>query len=119
MGGSDVDDAPPFSGLHQGQGVAHGVERGRQVDGDDRVPALGRKILDQRNVLYAGVVDQDIDRAEAGGRPGDEIGDLVGFGHVGRVIVNSGTKGGDVLFCAVDGGGFTKAVEHDIGTVGG
>ncbi len=42
-----------------------GVERRREVDRDDRVPLLGRELLDRRDVLDAGIVDQDVDLAEA------------------------------------------------------
>ena len=43
---------------------ADGVKRRRQVDGDDLVPFLDRKILDRRDELDACVVHQNIDRAE-------------------------------------------------------
>ena len=43
----DVDDAAPFALLHAGHRGADGVERRRQVDGDDRVPFLDREILDR------------------------------------------------------------------------
>jgi hypothetical protein len=51
---------------HAGHRQARGVERRAQVDGDDRVPAFGRKVLDRRHMLDAGVVDQDVDAAEFG-----------------------------------------------------
>ena len=44
----------------------------RQVQRDDRVPALGGKVLDRRDELDAGIVDQDIDvpeRAWSSARP--------------------------------------------------
>jgi len=36
-----------------------------QVDGDDGVPLVDRELLDRRDVLDAGVVDQDVDRPES------------------------------------------------------
>ena len=64
VGRSDVDDAAPVASLHAGQRQARGVERRAQVDRDDRVPAIGRKVLDFGDVLDAGVVHQDVERAE-------------------------------------------------------
>src|SRR6478752_4930722 len=53
--GSNIDDAAPFAFLHAGQCGADRVERGGQVDRNDRVPFLDREILDVRDVLDAGV----------------------------------------------------------------
>ena len=61
----DVDDAAPFALLHAGHRGADGVERRREVDRDDRVPFLDREILDIGDMLDAGIVHQDVDRAEA------------------------------------------------------
>jgi hypothetical protein len=44
-----------------GRATARGVEGAAEVDGDDRVPAVGREVLHGRHVLDAGVVDQDVD----------------------------------------------------------
>ena len=40
------------------------MEGGRQVDGDDLVPFLDRKILHRRDELDARIVDEDVDAAE-------------------------------------------------------
>jgi hypothetical protein len=45
---------------------ADGVEGGGQVDRDDLVPFLDRELLDRRDELDAGIVDEDVDRAELG-----------------------------------------------------
>ena len=41
------------------------MKRGAQVDRDDRVPPVLGKIVDLGDVLDAGIVDQDVDAAEA------------------------------------------------------
>jgi hypothetical protein len=40
------------------------VERGGEVDGDDLVPLVVREILDGRDELNPGIVDEDVDRPE-------------------------------------------------------
>jgi len=42
----------------------NGVVVGRQVDRQDCLPFVRRELLDRRDELDAGVVDQDVDRAE-------------------------------------------------------
>ena len=58
----DIDDASPSALLHAWDRCLHAVEHARQIDGDDRVPTLGRKILDVRCELDASVVHQNIQR---------------------------------------------------------
>ena len=72
----DVDDAAPVALLHLRQHRLDRVEVRRQVDRDHRVPALVRKLLDRRGVLDAGVVDEDVDRAEFARRRSDHVADL-------------------------------------------
>lgn len=55
------DDAAPTALLHAGHGSADGMEGGGEVDRDDRVPLLDRKLLDWRDVLDTGIVDEDVD----------------------------------------------------------
>ena len=64
MGRGRVDDAAPAARLHARHGGADGVEGGGQIDGDDLVPLLDRELLDRRDVLDAGIVDEDVDGAE-------------------------------------------------------
>ena len=45
-----------------GDGGADGVEGGREIDREDRVPFLDREILDRRDELDAGVVDENVER---------------------------------------------------------
>ena len=59
---------------------------------DDRLMAMiashfsGGKVLDRRDMLDAGIVDQDVDGAEGLLGLPDHGDDLVGLGHVGRRI---------------------------------
>src|SRR5208282_3093055 len=86
MGGGRIDDAAPFLRLHARNGGAYRVKRRREVDGDDRVPLLGRKFLDRRDELDAGVVDQNAERTHFALGVGDHRLDLRPFRHVGRVV---------------------------------
>ena len=79
-----IDDAAPALFLHQRHGGADAVKCRRQIDRDDRIPFLDRKILDRRDELDAGIVDENIDRAERAFTERDHRRDLGGLGHVGR-----------------------------------
>ena len=87
-----------------------------QVDGQDRVPALGRKVLNARHVLDAGVVHQNIDRAKGGLGVAHHIFDFGGFAHVSAVVADGYAIGGNFGLGAFD---VAKAVHHDIGALGG
>ena len=85
---------------------------------DDRVPFLDREFLDRRDVLDAGVVDQDVDAAEGLLGRRDHRGDLGGLGHVGRRVERLDAEflldAGALL---LDRGGVAEAVDHDVGAV--
>src|SRR6185437_15038961 len=85
---SGIDDASAIAALHAGQRSADGVKRGRQIDGEDGVPAIDGKALGGRGVLDANVVDEDIDRAEALFGIADQLCALLWIGKVGRVEEN-------------------------------
>ena len=114
-----VDDAAPVGGLHGGQRQAGGVEGAGQVDGQDGIPFVDREVLDLGHVLDAGVVDQDVDAAEALGAKGHHGLDLVGAAHVGAVVVHRNSVG-------LAGGGhlglgalrIAKTVQKDVGPLG-
>jgi hypothetical protein len=96
--------------------VVHGVEGRAQVDRDDRVPALGREVLDIGDELDAGVVDQDVHAAEPGLAGLHQRGDLCRLAHVGTVVAHVGRPSGlDLGLGAV---GIAEAVEHDLGALG-
>ncbi len=66
----DVDDAPPLAlSSSAACAAADGVEGRGKVDRDDAVPLLDREFVDRRDMLDAGIVDQDVDRAELFARP--------------------------------------------------
>ena len=70
------------------------VERRDEVDADDRLPFAGRELIDRRDVLNAGVVHQDVDRAELFVGFPDHRFDRSRIGHVGRVVAH-----GDAVLC--------------------
>jgi hypothetical protein len=62
------------------------VERGAQVDRDDRVPFVFGEFGDRRDMLDTRVVHEDVDPAERPSARRDEIADLRGLRHVGPVV---------------------------------
>jgi hypothetical protein len=66
--------------------MANAVERCREVDGDDRVPFVDGKLFDRGDVLYAGVVDEDVDAAELPFGIGDHGLDRLQPAHIGRMV---------------------------------
>ena len=82
MGRCGGNDAAPLARFHARYCGANGVERRRQIGGDDLIPLLDREFLDRRDVLNAGIVHQDVERAERLLAGLDHGSDLVGLGHV-------------------------------------
>ena len=110
------DDAAPAAPLHAGHRRPDGVEGGRQVDGDDLVPLLGRELLDRRHVLDAGIVDEDVDRPEGCLGLPDHAGDLVRLRHVGRRMDGLDAELGlDAAPRALDLARIAEAVEDHVG----
>src|SRR5215212_9401343 len=60
MGRSDVDDPAPATALHMWQRCLNRTECGREIDRDDRTPALDWELADRRRVLDSGIVDEDV-----------------------------------------------------------
>ena len=116
MGRRGADDAAPLLRLHARHRGTDRVKGRRQVDGDDRVPLLDWELLDRRNVLDAGVRDQDVDRAEGFLRGLDHGGNLGRLRHVRPVVERLDLE---LLLDAAAGlldfGGVAKAVERDVG----
>ena len=88
--GGDVDDggaAWPAGqgrlGAHVREGLPGGVERGEEVDLHGALEGFDGLRLDGADLDDAGVVDEEVDAAEAGDGLGDEAAALVGFGEVG------------------------------------
>ena len=118
MRGRRIDDAAPFARLHARHGGADGMKRRRQIDRDDLVPFLDREFLDRRDVLNAGIVDEDVERAESLLGRVDHVGNFGGLGHVGRRI---GRLHAEILFDAgalfFDRGGIAEAIDGDVGAL--
>ncbi len=93
------------------------MEGRAQIDGDNGVPLLDRKLVNRCHVLNARVVDEDVDRTELPLRLGDHIDDLVMTEHIGRIEGHSRTVRGH----RADRFGIillvTKAVHHHIAAV--
>ena len=87
MGGRDIDDPAPALFLHQRYSGADHVEACREVDADDRVPFFRREIIDRRDELNSGIVDDDVHRSHGFFGFAYQSGDLVRFCHIGAVIV--------------------------------
>jgi hypothetical protein len=85
-----------------------------EIDRDDRVPLLDRKVLDVGHMLDARVVDQDVHAAEVAPRVGDEVRDVAGLAHVGAVVAHLHAELADLLLRAVD---IAESVEHDVGAL--
>ena len=118
--GRDVDDAAPAGLRHQRDGRGGRVERRGQVDGNDRIPFLGRKFLDRRDMLDAGIVDEDVDRAEFLGRLLDQRPAVGALRHVGLDVDDLGRmllgdRLGDRMVLRRVGEG----IDHHIAAVGG
>lgn len=113
--GGNVDDPSPFAALHAGQSGMGQMERGGKIDGDDRIPFLGGKILDIGDILNASVIDDDIDRTKGFFRLGDKRIDLLRLGHIGTVIDRLHAEvlfNGEAVF--LDLRRITETVQHDI-----
>src|SRR6185436_2273630 len=81
---------------------------------------LRGKVLDRRDVLDAGVVDKDVNAAERGPGPGDEVGDLRRLGHVGAIVFDLDAT----LLRQVDALRFyrrlvAEAIQHDVAPLPG
>ena len=92
------------------------MEGACQVDGDDGVPALHRKIFDLGDMLDACVVDQNVYAAKGVGSEFHHGFDLASFAHVGAVVNHFDAQCGNFGFGAF---GIAKAIEHDVGTLFG
>ncbi|MNN14261.1 hypothetical protein D3C81_1273190 [compost metagenome] len=88
------------------------MEHGRQVEGNDLVPAFQRELLHRRHMLDTGVVDQNVDAGEFAFGQGEQGFDLRHVRQVGGVMDNFHTVPGNFGHCRCR---VAKAVEHDVG----
>ena len=111
---------PPVGLLHGRQGQAGGVKGAGEVDGQNRIPFLHRKVLHRGHMLNAGVVYQNIHPAKALSGKSHHGGNFVGFAHVGTVVFDlDGTLAGRLAYGRDGAFSLTKAIEDDVGTLGG
>ena len=116
----DVDDASELARLHLRHHRFDQVECGEQVDREDCVPFVVGKLLDRRDVLDAGVVDDDVDLAELGACQLGHRTNLVRTAHVGARVahlhavlaLHFGTRELDLV-------GIAEAVQQDVGALFG
>jgi len=79
----------------------------------DRVPFLDRKLLERRDVLDAGIVDQNIEPPVTGDGSRDHLGDRLPTRHVCRGIADRDAEiGGDLIPGFGDLGREAKTVQH-------
>ncbi len=110
--GGDVDDAAVAALGHAGQRQAHGVEGPRQVDGEDRVPDLRRRLGERHRALDAGIVDQHV-RPAPGGEVAHHRLDGFDLAHVGVEEAHFRRAGGEhVRLRRLDLGGVGQPVQR-------
>ena len=91
------------------------MKRGGEIEGNDEIPFLDRELLDRRNILRAGVVDEDVHPAKGGG----------GFAHhrldfcrLGKVMAGIDrpriAQGFERQPLPLDGLRVAKAVDHEV-----
>ena len=104
---------------HRRQREPRGMEHRAEVQRDDGVPALDREVLDGRDVLDAGVVDQDVDAAV---RVRASLHQLLDVGDLAQVAALEDALDavlvGDRLDQPVDLAGVAEAVDDEIGAPG-
>ena len=116
----DVDDPAPRTLLHGRDCQPRGVEGAGEIDRQNRIPFLDRKIFDRRDMLDTGVVDDDVDTAEFVFGQSDHRFYFARDRHIGRVVQYLDL----VLVRDVPADGFdlsriAEAVKHDIRAAGG
>jgi hypothetical protein len=91
------------------------VERGRQVCRDDVVPFFRREVLDRRDELYARIIDEYVNAAEAVDGIFYHRGDFNRLNHVrGRENDLAGAGIIDSAHCRIDLILVAQPVHHDV-----
>src|SRR6185312_15486418 len=101
--------------LHEGNGAAAQVERGRQVCPDDVVPFRGRDLEERAISPDADVRYQNVDAAECVNRAVDERAGVVVTGDVGLDRNRFAAATPDAVDDGAHGGLVRVAVDHDLG----
>lgn len=88
VGAGDIDDPPMLSRRHMSDAAADCVKGRRQIDGDDLVPFVWRKILNRRYMLDASIIDQHIKATKLVLYSRHHGRYFAGYRHVGGVVVD-------------------------------
>ena len=116
----DIDDATPLVVEHRRQNETSGMKGGRQIDRHDGVPLFGRKLLQRRNVLDAGIVHKNVEPAVGLQYGFDHLADGGWLRHVGGGISRADFElRDDFRLRARDLVGLAEPVEDDVRTGGG
>ncbi|MNZ84789.1 hypothetical protein D3C78_1035580 [compost metagenome] len=86
MGGGDVDDAAPAPFLHARQGRVDGVKGAVERDGDDAGEIGEIELVDRRDFLDAGIVDEDVDMTKFGDDGFRQMRAFIIIGEIGGKI---------------------------------
>ena len=113
---SDIDDASPAALLHTGHQQTGGMERGAQVNGENRIPLRHREIFHRGSVLDTGIIDENIHLPELLQRGCHQCFIALGRGNV-RVAEQAldAVAGFEFFRQGLSLGGVHQAVQHDIG----
>ena len=83
-----------------------------QIDGNDGIPTLDRKIFYCSDMLNTGIVDENVDAAKARGGRLHHRFDLGWFGHVGAAVIGvHAIVAGGLCLQLGNQGSITKAIE--------
>jgi len=116
--GADVNDYAAF-GAEVGDGGLGGEEERLDVEVEVLVDVLGRDGFQGKELVHAGVVDEDVDTTEGLGCCGDEFGDVSGIGEVGLHGDCFAAGGLDAFDEGFGGLGAAGVVDDDGGSVCG
>src|SRR5258706_3532259 len=86
MCGRDIDNAAELVLAHRWQRRPPRMTCRRQVDRQDRVPFLGRKLIEWRDILDARIVDEHVEPTMLGEGRLDHLPDCCRLGHVSRRV---------------------------------
>ena len=96
------------------------MEGAREIYRQNGVPLLNGKVLDRRDILNSGIVDENVNATEFLFRQRHHSADVIAIGHVGVAIDDLDIMPvGDVLADGLDLVRIAKSIEHDVGAASG
>ena len=98
----DVDDPSPLARDHEARDGLGDEEHAVEISAHQLMPGFLRVILERSPTLDAGVVDQDVDRADLGLDAFGGFANLFAVGHVERGGVGLGALGAQILNRSLD-----------------